>query len=366
MNVIDLAQNLTRFESTHQNSAAMLACLNFCIEQFKGYDVKVEHFTVEGNPMTLISTKGGRAFDVLLLGHIDTVEGDKKLFEGTIADGKLYGRGTLDMKAFVATSITVMKELLDEGYGGSIGLAIVSDEELGGLHGTRYLANELGVTTKVALVPDDGEDILAVNNETKHILHLKFLAHGKEAHGARPWAGVNAIDLLIETYANLRKHFPAFEKEPEDIWVTTMNLGKISGGTATNEVAGEAEMSVDIRFVLPLTREVVMEKIESALLPDVSYKVGMEGYPTNLAKDDPYLRAYVSTIEEVTGGKVRYRRSGGGTDGRYFSEKGIPVIVHQGNGAFCQTDNEHVEVATLPKLVAIQKKFIETMFPNKQ
>lgn len=366
MNVIDLAQKLTQFESTHQNGRAMLACLDFCIEQFKGYNVEVERFAVEGNPMTLISTRGGRAFDVLLLGHIDTVDGDKKLFEGTIAGGKLYGRGTLDMKAFVATSITIMKELLDGGYDGNIGLAIVSDEELGGLYGAKYLANELGVTAKVALVPDDGEDILAVNNETKHILHLKFTAHGKEAHGARPWAGVNAIDLLIETYANLRKHFPAFQKEPEDIWVTTMNLGMISGGTATNEVAGEAEMSVDIRFVLPLTREDVVRTIESALLPGVSYKVGMEGCPTNLKKDDPFLSEYVKIVEEVAGGKVRYRRSGGGTDGRYFSEKGIPVIVHQGNGAFCQTDNEHVEVATLSKLVTIQKKFIETMFPNKK
>lgn len=366
MNVIELAQALTRFESTHDNSGAMLACLDFCIEQFSGYSVQTERFTVDGNPMAVISTKGGRAFDVLLLGHIDTVAGDKKLFAGTITDGKLYGRGTLDMKAFVATSITLLKDLLDNGYEGNIGLAIVSDEELGGLYGAQQLANELGVTAKVALVPDDGEDILAVNNETKHILHLKFHATGKEAHAARPWAGVNAIDLLIVTYANLRKHFPTFENEPEDTWVTTMNLGMISGGTATNEVAGGAEMAVDIRFVLPLTRGEVMSKIDAALIPGVSYRVAMEGYPTNLRRDDPYLSAYVRTIEEVTGGKVRYRRSGGGTDGRYFSEKGIPVIVHQGNGAFCQTDDEHVEVATLSILVAIQKKFIETMFPGKK
>lgn len=365
MNVTQLAQKLIQFESTHQNAAAMLACLDFCIEQFKGNDIMVERFTIEGNPMAIISTKGGRTFDVLLLGHIDTVEGDKKLFEGTIKDGKLYGRGTLDMKAFVATSITLMKELLDGGYNGNIGLAIVSDEELGGLYGAKQLANELGVTAKVALVPDDGEDILAVNNETKHILHLKLSAVGKEAHGARPWAGVNAIDLLLGTYANLRKQFPAYDKTPEDIWVNTMNLGMIAGGTATNEVAGEASMAIDIRFVQPLTRSEVIASIEHALLPGVSYEVAMEGYPTNLKKDDPYLVAYVSAIEQVTGGKVRYRRSGGGTDGRYFSEKGIPVIVHQGNGAFCQTDDEHVEVETLATLVAIQKRFIENMFPNK-
>ena len=90
----------------------------------------------------------------------------------------------------------------------------------------------------------------------------------------------------------------------------------------------------------------------------------MEGYPTNLSKDDPFLVPYVASIEKITGKKATYRRSGGGTDGRYFSEKSIPVIVHQGGGAFCQTDDEHVVVNTLPTLVAIQKDYITKMFPS--
>ena len=364
MYVIELAQQLTKFESTHENMEAMRACLDFCIAQFEGSKVHIERFEFGGCPMVVISSKRTRGFDVLLLGHIDTVSGDKKLFEGNIIDGKLYGRGTLDMKAFVATSIALMRELIDEGYMGNIGLAIVSDEELGGVNGAKLLANDLGYHAQVMLVPDDGENILSVNNETKHILHLKFTAAGIEAHGARPWAGVNAIDLLLATYTRLREHFPAYEKAPDDIWVNTMNLGKVSGGSATNEVAGSAEMMIDIRFVEPLTRDEVLANISSSLSEHVLFEVMMEGYPTNLSKDNPFLVPYVESIEKITGKKVTYRRSGGGTDGRYFSEKNIPVIVHQGNGAFCQTDDEHVVVDTLRTLVTIQKDYITKMFPS--
>lgn len=362
MTVQDLAVRLVQFESTHEKAAEIDRCLDFCTAQFSELPVSIERYHFGEHPMTVISNRPGKIFDVLLLGHVDTVPGKPELFEGRIRDGKLYGRGTLDMKAFVATSIMLLRELVAEGFAGSIALAIVSDEELGGTFGAKRLVEELGYRAKVVLVPDDGESILKINNATKHILQLRFKATGKESHAARPWNGINALDLLLETYQRLRVHFPAFEAAPDDDWVSTMNLGRFSGGTATNEVAGEAEMMIDIRFVAPLTREQVLTCLNSCLSPGVSYEVILEGYPTNLDRSHPYFQSYAEAIESVTGKPAEERRSGGGTDGRYFAAHGMPTIVHQGTGGFCQTDEEHVVLATLHQLVAIQKRFIMKNF----
>ncbi len=358
MDMQTLAQKLVQFESTHERPDQIDRCLDFCVEQFTGLSVSIERYRFEEHPMTVISNVPGREFDVLILGHIDTVPGKPELFEGNIRDGKLIGRGTLDMKAFVATSITLLQELIREKFSGSVALAIVSDEELGGTFGAKRLVNELGYRAKVILVPDDGESIQKINNATKHILQLRFKANGKESHAARPWNGINAIDLLLETYQKLRTRFPAFTSIPTDDWVSTLSLGRISGGTATNEVAGTAEMHIDIRFVAPLTRTAVVHEIEASLVPGVTYEIVMEGYPTNLDRTHPYFQSYAQAIETVTRKPAEERRSGGGTDGRYFAEKGMPVIVHQGTGGLCQTDEEHIVLDTLPELVAIQKRFV--------
>lgn len=362
MAIPDLAQKLVQFESTHEKPAEIDRCLEFCIAQFSGLPVSIERYRFEGHPMVVISNRPGKNFDVLLLGHVDTVPGKPELFEGRIHDGKLYGRGTLDMKAFVATSITLLQELIAEDFAGSVALAIVSDEELGGTFGAKKLAGELGYQAKVVLVPDDGENIQMINNATKHILQIRFQAVGKESHAARPWNGINALDLLFTTYQNLRAHFPTFDTTPDDDWVSTMNLGKLSGGTATNEVAGEAEMLIDIRFVAPLSRDEVLARLDGCLSPGVSYEILMEGYPTNLDRSHPYFQSYAKSIESVTGHPAEERRSGGGTDGRYFTALGMPTIVHQGTGGLCQTDEEHVVLETLPQLVAIQKRFILESF----
>lgn len=362
MTIEQLAQRLVQFESTHENPKEMQACLDFCVSFFSGYPVIVKRYEHEGIHCVVIETKDTLQVDVLLLGHIDTLTGSKELFLGKIQDGKLYGRATLDMKAFVATSLMVMKELLDEGYTGNIALAIVTDEEMGGKHGARYLVEEIGYKANVVLVPDDGEKIHRMVVESKHIFHLEFFAEGTESHAARPWMGDNAILKLYTTYQKLAEHFPSFTEPPKDIWVNTINLGTIQGGIATNEVPGSATMGVDVRVTPVVTREEVVGWIESALAPGVSYIIGMEGYPTIVNTQDSLVQKYMHIIQEVTGISVECIKNGGGTDGRYFSHAGMRVIVHQGNGGLCQTDNEHVELASLQQLVAIQKRFIRENF----
>lgn len=361
MNTQELAQKLVRFHSTHTDDAEMQACLQFCKDFFKDTLAIIQEYEHEGMPCVVVSNTPERSVDVLMLGHIDTVDGPQELFEGAIHDGKLYGRGTLDMKAFVATSMIVARNVItDPAFKGTIALAIVTDEELGGIHGARYLVEELGYKADTVLVPDDGEDIHTIIAETKHIMGLSFEAVGKEAHGNRPWDGVNAIDLLMNTFKDLTQHFPSYglTAEPASRWVNTINLGTIEGGTATNEVPGHARMAVDIRFVDTTTREEVISWIEKSLRSGVTYAIMLEGYPTKLRKDDPVVARYAKLIEKNTGKPASFIQTGGGTDARYFAYAGMRCIVHQGTGHFAQSDNEYVELADLETLISIQETFI--------
>lgn len=364
MTVQELAQRLVQFRSTHQNPEQLQQCLDFCVSFFDGLPVVVKRYEHDGVRSIVIQTRDTADVDVLLLGHIDTISGPDALFEGRIEDGKLYGRGTLDMKAFVATSMVALKQLVDEGYKGNIALAIVTDEEMGGVHGARHLVEDIGYRAKVILVPDDGEHINRIVAESKRILHVRFVSEGVEAHAARPWMGRNAILQLLRTYDVLAHYFTHYTEPPQDVWVNTINLGTISGGSATNEIPGHAEMTVDLRLTPDVARETVLQWIKQSLQEGVRYKIVMEGDPTVIQKNDPMVQQYVDVVQSVTGQPGEFIKNGGGTDGRYFSHAGMTVIVHQGTGGFCQSDQEHVDVQSLDQLVKIHTQFIRSAFPS--
>jgi acetylornithine deacetylase len=270
------------------------------------------------------------------------------------------------MKAFVATSMVVFSDLVRADFSGTIGLVIVTDEELGGRCGARHLVEDLGYTADTVLVPDDGEAIDRVIGDTKHILQLSFVAKGKEAHACRPWNGQNAITALFTTYQKLAialdKLAAEDAKEASDPnWITTYNIGTINGGVATNEVPEQAEMTVDVRFVAPTTRAQLMQLVEESLAPGVKMNVALEGPPTTLMRD-AVVDAYLQSIAECTGKVPQLVGALGGTDGRYFAYAGMRTIVHQSAGGNAQAADEYVETQGLLDLVQIQKQFIETTY----
>ena len=363
MEIEKIVSDLVSFKSSHNNPREIEKCLDYCENFFEteidSRKVFVEKYSVEGVKSIVLSNKEGKDFDVILLGHIDTVDGDDELFNAKIKDGKIYGRGTMDMKAFVATSLVTFQKVVNEQVDVKIALMIVSDEELGGIYGANYLVNEANYRAQVVLVPDDGEGINQIVSHSKNILSLKFSAKGTEAHGCVPWEGENSIEKNIETYQNLKKLFPETTDLKGEQWIDTINLGKISGGTASNEVPGFSEMEINIRWTEQTSKEQMLKKIESCLVPGVSYEVLMDAEGSFIDFENNYVKTYIDTIEEYTGEKVKFLKSGGGTDGRYFHYKNMPVILHQGSGGAPQGENEFVNIKSLYELVDIQFNFIK-------
>ena len=365
MEVKKIVSDLVKFKTSHNNPEEIKKCLSYCeslfVNKINAKTVFVNKYSSEGIPSIVLSNAKGTDFDVILLGHIDTVEGPDKLFIPKIEDDKLYGRGTMDMKAFVGTSLVTFDKITNNDTDLKIALMIVSDEELGGTFGANYLINKIGYKAKVVLVPDDGEKINQIVSHSKNILSLKFTAKGIEAHGCRPWDGVNAIEKNIETFQNLKKLFPDTTGLHEEQWIDSINLGKISGGTASNEVPAKSEMEINIRWTEKTTRKEMLSKIESSLVEGVSYEILMDAEGIFVDFENEYVKTYINTMEKYLNQKVQYLKSGGGTDGRYFHYKGMTVITHQGTGGEPQGENEYVEINSLYKLIDIQVNFIATL-----
>ena len=196
----------------------------------------VERMPVEGERFNLFASWGEPV--VVLSTHIDTVPP----FFPSSEDGELvHGRGACDTKGILAAMIKAVETLLAEGASG-FGLLLVVGEETDSLgaqvanrqpRGSRYLINGEPTENRLAL-------------GSKGALYLRIEASGRMAHSAYPELGESAIDRLLEALARLRA--VPLPSDPV-LGETTLNIGTISGGRASNVIADRARAEVLIRTV---------------------------------------------------------------------------------------------------------------------
>jgi len=134
-------------------------------------------------------------FKIILNAHLDVVSGRKEQYKPYEKDGKLFGRGAIDMKGAAAVEILVFKEIAKKvSY--PLALQLVTDEEIGGFCGTKYQI-EKGVRADFVIAGEPTD--FGVNNKAKGIIWLKIKTKGKAAHGAYPWRGKKClIDTILK------------------------------------------------------------------------------------------------------------------------------------------------------------------------
>ena len=178
---------------------------------------------------------------VLVSSHIDTVP-PYWPYETRNGD-EIWGRGSVDAKACVATQIMAVEELRasDEVKPGDVALLFVVGEEASG-DGMRT-ANELQLKWETVIFGEPTELKLASGH--KGILHLNIKAEGKAAHSGYPWLGKNANSRLIPALAALLKaELPSSKKYGN----STLNIGRMEGGVAANVIPESAAAEVSIRI----------------------------------------------------------------------------------------------------------------------
>ncbi len=318
---------------------------------------------VEPQPgrVSTISAWGEGNRTLLFNGHYDVVPvGDASAwpyppFSAEVVDGKLYGRGSTDMKAGIAACIAAVSALQRSGLDldGRILMHLVADEEALGTHGTRYLVDAgyckgvtealIGEPTAMHLVPAE-----------RGAVWLRVQTEGVSAHGSTPQLGTNAIEHMADVIRELQGM--RFKKLHEMLGAPTINIGTIRGGSKVNMVPDFCEIEIDRRTIPGEDNDEIIAEFEAALdnlrsrAGDVKVNVVMDDFAE--ASQTPEGTELVGLLDEartafgIEGSEVGYA---GATDGRFLINQGnIPSIVFgPGDPLLAHTVGEYVEIDQL-------------------
>jgi len=237
----------------------------------------VERFETEPGKVNVIASVGPRGTDGLVLsGHMDVVpvEGQgwrTDPFQLTEADGRLYGRGTCDMKGFLAAVTDALPTLPLSKLSRELVLIWTHDEEVGCL-GSAALGDQLAGRPLPSLAWIGEPTSLQICRLHPGHLTVDITCIGRPAHSSRPTLGLNAIEIAAEIIGALKMLAAMLAQQRSNLpglltpW-TVMNTGCIHGGSAINIVPEQCVLRVGFRPLPGLSAETLVERIRSHLAP---------------------------------------------------------------------------------------------------
>ena len=218
-----------------------------------GCSVEITEFS-SGRANVIAILKGCKNGKALLVnGHLDTVPfGSRDGWDdppdcATIKDGKLYGRGSSDMKGGLCAALYAFKQLASEGFIPQNDIVFIGtgDEETLGLGAQAVVKSGLlDRVGRIVIGEPTGNEISVASKGT---LWLEFTIHGKTSHGAYPWEGINAAEIAYTLFSELKK-LVGKETHPY-LSNPTCTLTKIQGGVKVNMLPDVCTMTLDIRTV---------------------------------------------------------------------------------------------------------------------
>jgi acetylornithine deacetylase len=376
-NVTELLARLVAFDTT--SSKSNLALIGFVQDYLAGLGI-ASHIVPyqDGAKANLLATIGpSDAPGIILSGHTDVVpakadEWESDPFTLTRRDSRLYGRGTADMKGFVAVVLAAVPGFLAKSGSRPIHIALSCDEEVG-CGGVKPMIQHITETLPLPLAVIVGEPtLMQVVNATKGVATYVTELIGQEAHSSDPRRGVNAIAFAGHALLELERLSEQLKTKGDptgcfDPPYATLNVGVISGGTVKNVVPRHCTITWEIRFpagIDPSLTLVQMQKFDRGLearmrATSADCHVGTRELRcvAALAPDDG------SFAESLVQGALRGNRvvaASYATEAGLFQEAGMPtVICGPGSIDHAHKPNEFVEIAELEACVAFIQRLSE-------
>lgn len=365
MNLLQTIQDLIKIRTETGNLAEIDKCMAYCQNLFANSGAFVDVYRFKNaSPVLFIRNQDVMNFDVVILGHLDVVPAPDDMFTPYIKDGKMYGRGTLDMKSFAAVAFNSMFHVLENKLNLKFGIILSTDEEKGSASTHAFMNAHPDINAKIVLDNDVGGDILKIVSKCKNPVFVKIIAEGLEAHGSTPWDGIDANEKLMMTCANIRQIYPYYSKElpqPTDKWQDTVHFAKINGGEVANIISNHAEALCDFRLTETSSVENLKKNLDSCMEKGVTYKIVSESTPVVMDENNPYILDYKAFAENILGQKIEFEHIGGATDSRSFAVKGSIVIMHSGTGDGMHASGEYVVIDSVEKIADIQIKFLNKL-----
>ncbi|MBK9711094.1 MAG: M20/M25/M40 family metallo-hydrolase [Kouleothrix sp.] len=314
--------------------------------------VRVHRAESSGKPSLIATLRDTRSPAVMLNAHLDVVPARPEQFSASVRDGRIYGRGSQDMKGSGAVLLRLLKDLAALPQPPDVGFMFVSDEEIGGEHGTGHLARDgWGCGFFLAAEPTD----MQVCYAQKGVLWVEASLPGKPAHGSRPWDGQNAIATLRDALVALERRYPTPD---EAAWLTTAVPTIVSGGSAHNRLPEQIVLTLDVRHIPEERPEDVVAALQECFTGGEVRLVLPPFPPLATDPDDAGVRRLAECAAAVTGQPARLYREHFASDARYYSDRHIPSVCFGPVGAGLHSDEEWVAVDSLVQLYESLRRFV--------
>ncbi len=296
-------------------------------------------------------------------------------FELVRRDGNLYGRGSADMKGFIACCLAMAAKIDQKKLKTPIHFAFSYDEEIGCI-GVRRLIDmmkSLPFTPRFCIVGEP--TMLQVVTAHKGKLGFRVTAHGLEAHSSLAPIGVNAIYMVCDLIAEIRRiqedlALNGARDGDYEVAYTTLHVGKMAGGEVMNIVPNHASFDFEIRYLPQDDQHAIVARIKQAA-EDVAKRyrgvyadarfhfADLQSYP---ALDTPVDSEVVNFVRALTGGNSIGKITFGTEGGLFQKELGIPAVVcGPGNIAVAHKPDEYVSEEQLTLCDAMLAKLVERL-----
>ena len=367
---LELAQTLVRMNTVSRNPN--LELIHFIRDQLLQLGVKSRlTYNADKTKANLFATLGeGKPAGVILSGHTDTVPWDGQDWtvdplSALVKDDRLYGRGSADMKSFIAIALANAGNFLESPAPFAIHFAFSYDEEVG-CFGVKELIADLkdaGIAPLACIIGEPTSMVPAIAH--KGVYRHKCCVRGKEAHSSLTPQSVNAIEMAARVVGKLRDMAEGFERhEPRyegfDVPFSTASVGQFHGGIADNVVPRDAEFRYEFRD-LPTADAAAMQK------EVVAHALSLQPAMKNVAPEAGFRFETICEIPSFLGSaqdpvtRLALRLSGEprttlvafGTEAGIFKNSGIPTVVC-GPGSINQAhqSDEYVSLEQLARCEA--------------
>ena len=341
---LDILKRIIAFDTVSRNSN--MAMIEWLQEYLESYGIKSSLiFDATGKKANLYATIGSHEQPgILLSGHTDVVPIDGQdwstdPFELVEKDGRLFGRGTSDMKSFLAVVLAQVPTFSSTKLDKPINLAFTYDEEVGcqGAPSLLEHISSLPMRPRYCVIGEPTN----MNVITAHKGNKRYRCevHGHESHSALANRGVNAIEIAadlvhrLRSMARQRSEIGPFDRDFDPAY-TTIHTGTIHGGTAMNIVPKHCVFEFEFRFIPgddPLKYLDTLKDHARALEEEMK---GVSGdarieflfksqYPALSTEESADITSLAKSLSGSNGtGKISF-----GTEGGLFQEAGLPTII---------------------------------------
>ncbi len=301
-----------------------------------GFTIDIQSIPGHPSKANLIATLGSGPGGLVLSGHTDTVPYDEGRwqhdpFAGLIADQRLYGLGTADMKSFLALAIDAVRDFVAaKDLQKPLIILATADEETS-MTGAQALVDAERILGRFAVI---GEPTgLHPIRMHKGIMMEAIRLEGRSGHSSNPDLGINALEGMhtaIGTILQWRKELQTRYRNPLfQIPVPTLNLGHIHGGDNPNRICASCELHIDLRPLPGMALEELRAELQQRLIQaleshdlTLSFRPLFHGVE---AMETPVNSTLVQAAEQLTGhtaGSVAF-----GTEAPYMQQLGMDTII---------------------------------------